>query len=85
MARHKGTGPAYGFPALVHQPTGTTPRINDAPQPQTVDATGARHAGKLLGKVSATTIAKRLKRTETSVVMKVKSIGHSRPLDTHAE
>lgn len=33
---------------------------------------------KLLGKVSAATIAKRLKRTETSVVMKIKSLGHSR-------
>jgi len=33
---------------------------------------------KLLGKVSAGTIAKRLKRTETSVVMKIKAIGHSR-------
>ena len=33
---------------------------------------------KLLGKVSAATIAKRLRRTETSVVMKVKALGHSR-------
>lgn len=33
---------------------------------------------KLLGKVSAATIAKRLKRTETSVVMKIKALGHSR-------
>lgn len=33
---------------------------------------------KLLGKVSAATIAKRLKRTETSVAMKIKAIGHSR-------
>ncbi len=33
---------------------------------------------KLLGKVSAGTIAKRLKRTETSVVMKIKALGHSR-------
>jgi hypothetical protein len=33
---------------------------------------------RLLGKVSAGTIAKRLKRTETSVVMKIKSLGHSR-------
>ena len=33
---------------------------------------------KLLGKASAATIAKRLKRTETSVVMKIKSLGHSR-------
>lgn len=33
---------------------------------------------KLLGKLSAGTIAKRLKRTETSVVMKIKAIGHSR-------
>jgi hypothetical protein len=33
---------------------------------------------KLIGKVSATTIAKRLKRTETSVVMKIKALGHSR-------
>src|SRR2546428_3355387 len=33
---------------------------------------------RLLGKVSAATIAKRLKRTETSVVMKIKSLGHSR-------
>lgn len=32
----------------------------------------------LLGKVSATTIAKRLKRTEASVVMKIKALGHSR-------
>ena len=29
---------------------------------------------KLLGKVSAATIAKRLKRTETSVVMKIKAL-----------
>lgn len=35
---------------------------------------------KLLGKVSAATIAKRLKRTETSVVMKIKALGHSRRL-----
>jgi hypothetical protein len=33
---------------------------------------------RLLGKVSAATIAKRLKRTETSVVMKIKGLGHSR-------
>jgi hypothetical protein len=33
---------------------------------------------QLLGKVSAATIAKRLKRTETSVVMKIKALGHSR-------
>jgi hypothetical protein len=33
---------------------------------------------KLLGKVSAATIAKRLKRTETSVAMKIKALGHSR-------
>ncbi|TAM79782.1 MAG: hypothetical protein EPN47_18490 [Acidobacteria bacterium] len=33
---------------------------------------------KLLGKLSAATIAKRLKRTETSVVMKIKALGHSR-------
>lgn len=33
---------------------------------------------KLLGKVSAATIAKRLERTETSVVMKIKALGHSR-------
>jgi len=33
---------------------------------------------KLLVKVSAWTIAKRLKRTETSVVMKIKALGHSR-------
>ncbi len=33
---------------------------------------------RLLGKVSAATIAKRLKRTETSVVMKVKALGRSR-------
>jgi hypothetical protein len=33
---------------------------------------------KLLGKASAATIAKRLKRTETSVVMKIKALGHSR-------
>jgi hypothetical protein len=33
---------------------------------------------RLLGKVSAATIAKRLKRTETSVVMKIKALGHSR-------
>ena len=33
---------------------------------------------RLLGKVSAATIARRLKRTETSVVMKIKAIGHSR-------
>ncbi len=33
---------------------------------------------KLLGKVTAGTIAKRLKRTETSVVMKIKALGHSR-------
>jgi hypothetical protein len=33
---------------------------------------------KLLGRVSAATIAKRLKRTETSVVMKIKALGHSR-------
>jgi len=33
---------------------------------------------KLPGKVSAATIAKRLKRTETAVVMKVKALGHSR-------
>lgn len=33
---------------------------------------------KLLGKVSAATIAERLKRTETSVVMKIKALGHSR-------
>lgn len=33
---------------------------------------------KLLGKVSAGTIAKRLKRTESSVVMKIKSMGFSR-------
>ena len=33
---------------------------------------------RLLGRVSAATIAKRLKRTETSVVMKIKSLGHSR-------
>jgi len=32
----------------------------------------------LLGKVSAATIAKRLGRTETSVVMKIKTLGHSR-------
>jgi hypothetical protein len=35
---------------------------------------------KLLGKVSAATIAKRLKRRETSVAMKVKSLGHPRRL-----
>ena len=35
---------------------------------------------RLLGKVSAGTIAKRLKRTETSVVMKIKSLGQSRRL-----
>ncbi len=33
---------------------------------------------RLLGSVSAATIAKRLKRTETSVVMKIKALGHSR-------
>ena len=33
---------------------------------------------RLVGKVSAATIAKRLKRTETSVVMKIKALGHSR-------
>jgi hypothetical protein len=33
---------------------------------------------KLLGKVSAATIAKRVQRTETSVVMKIKALGHSR-------
>jgi hypothetical protein len=33
---------------------------------------------RLLGKVSAATIAKRLNRTETSVVMKIKTLGHSR-------
>jgi hypothetical protein len=33
---------------------------------------------RLLGKVSTATIAKRLKRTETSVVMKIKALGHSR-------
>jgi hypothetical protein len=33
---------------------------------------------RLLGKVSAATIAKRLKRSETSVVMKIKALGHSR-------
>ena len=33
---------------------------------------------RLLGRVSAATIAKRLKRTETSVVMKIKALGHSR-------
>ena len=33
---------------------------------------------RLLGKVSAATIAKRLKRTETSVVMKIKAPGRSR-------
>ncbi len=33
---------------------------------------------KLLGKVSVATMAKRLKRTETSVVMKIKALGHSR-------
>jgi hypothetical protein len=33
---------------------------------------------RLLGKVSAATIAKRLKRTETSVVMKIQALGHSR-------
>jgi hypothetical protein len=33
---------------------------------------------KLLGKVSAATIAKRLRRTETSVVMEIKGLGHSR-------
>jgi hypothetical protein len=33
---------------------------------------------KLLGRVSADTIAKRLNRTETSVVMKIKALGHSR-------
>ena len=33
---------------------------------------------RLLGKVSAGTIAKRLGRTETSVVMKIKTLGHSR-------
>ena len=33
---------------------------------------------RLLGKLSAATIAKRLKRTETSVVMKIKALGHSR-------
>jgi DNA-binding HxlR family transcriptional regulator len=33
---------------------------------------------RLIGKVSAATIAKRLKRMETSVVMKVKALGHSR-------
>jgi hypothetical protein len=32
----------------------------------------------LMGKVSAATIAKRLKRTEASVVMKIKALGHSR-------
>ena len=34
----------------------------------------------LLGRVSVVTIAKRLKRTESSVVMKIKSLGHSRRL-----
>ncbi len=33
---------------------------------------------RLLGRVSASTIAKRLKRTEASVVMKIKALGHSR-------
>jgi len=33
---------------------------------------------RLLGKVSAATIAKRLGRTETSIVMKIKALGHSR-------
>ncbi len=33
---------------------------------------------RFLGKVSAAAIAKRLKRTETSVVMKIKALGHSR-------
>jgi len=33
---------------------------------------------RLLGKVSAGTIAKRLGRSETSVVMKIKTLGHSR-------
>ena len=32
----------------------------------------------LLGKVSTATIAKRLRRTEASVVMKIKGLGHSR-------
>ena len=41
--------------------------------PQELDA-----LDRLLGKVSAATIAKRLKRSETSVVMKTKAIGHSR-------
>jgi hypothetical protein len=41
--------------------------------PQELDA-----LDRLLGKVSAGTIAKRLKRSETSVVMKTKAIGHSR-------
>ncbi len=35
---------------------------------------------RLLRKLSAATIAKRLKRTETSVVMKIKALGHSRRL-----
>jgi hypothetical protein len=35
---------------------------------------------RLLGKVSAATIAKRLKRTETSVLMKIKALGLSRRL-----
>ena len=33
---------------------------------------------RLLGKVSAATIAKKLKRTEPSVVMKIKALGNSR-------
>jgi len=33
---------------------------------------------RLLGRVTSGTIAKRLKRTETSVVMKIKALGHSR-------
>jgi hypothetical protein len=38
---------------------------------------------KLRGKVSAGTIATRLKRTETSVVMKIKAIEHSRHRRLH--
>jgi hypothetical protein len=36
---------------------------------------------RLLGKVSAGTIAKRLKRTETSVVTKIKALGDSRRIN----
>lgn len=76
-------GAADGRVALVPQAAGeTVSSVNCQKRALFIPAKAGIHVPKplerLLGKVSAATIAKRLKRTETSVVMKIKALGHSR-------